>query len=201
DGDWGAADDLLEQARELRDAAPRDEAESPTETAPAPPPVTAPPPRARPAAAKPRPRELIGSSRAVGGKTYGFSLGDSPLAKQMAEDACAAKAKDAADRERCLRRAAAASGGEGIRFEKTQGGKWAWVVFGTTRDGKRIVYNRVVFREIGNRHQYKLVIKPERDTGQKPIARLPREMVIETPDESTIVLVDAARGDLVFKEK
>ncbi|MCU0686152.1 MAG: tetratricopeptide repeat protein [Polyangiaceae bacterium] len=202
DGDRRTADGLLEQARELRDAAPRDVAEAPTETAPAPLSFTE-PPRARPAAAAaaPTPRVSIGSSRAVGGKTYGFSLDDSPVAKKKAEDECAAKTKEGARRERCVRQAMAASVGDGIRFEKTRGGKWAWVAFGTTRDGKRVVYNRVVFSEIGNSHQYKLVIKPESDTGQKPIAQLPREMVIETPDESTIVLVDPTRGDLVFKAK
>jgi type IV secretory pathway VirB10-like protein len=135
------------------------------------------------------------------GSTYMFSLADSPDAKKAADDKCDKTAKkDEKKLEACKKDAETAAAGEGIRFEKDDKGDWSWVSFGKEKD-KEAIYNKVKFKVAGET-EGKVTLTPEgKDTGKKPMKTLPKEMVLEVPDESTVVMSDPAKGKLVFKKK
>jgi hypothetical protein len=173
---------------------------------PSPPPAAeppaAPPPAAEPPAPPPPPKKAAKEVVLVEGATYMFSLGDSADAKKMAEDECGKKNKDEKKKEDCVQKAMGAAAGEGIRFEKNKDGKWTWVAFGKDKGDKEVVYNKVAFNVAGGDDPNKLTVTPEgKDEGKKALKPLPKEMVFEVPDESTVVMNDAKRGKLVFKKK
>jgi hypothetical protein len=137
-----------------------------------------------------------------GGGTWAFSLADSPDAKKAAEDGCKKKNKDAAKQEACMKDVEKAASAEGFRYEKDDKGNWWWVSFASEKD-KEVVVNKLMFKiesdgEVGGSAK----LKPEgKDMGKKPMAKLPAEVVIEMPDESTTVMTDPKKGKLTFKKK
>lgn len=135
------------------------------------------------------------------GGTFMFSLADSPDAKKAADDDCAKKAKkDDKKLEACKKDAETAAAGEGVRFEKDDKGDWWWISFGTEK-GKEVVYNKVKFN-VASGIDDKVTLAPTgKDLGKKPMKTMPKEMVIETPDENTVVMTDPKKGKLTFKKK
>jgi len=143
---------------------------------------------------KKKPSEII-----TGGTTFMFSLADSPDAKKAADEKCA-KIKDEKKKEACGKDVETAAAGEGIRFEKDDKGDWWWVSFGKEKD-KEVIYSKVKFK-IASETADKITLTPEgKDTGKKPMKTLPKEMVLDVPDESTVAMSDPGKGKLVFKKK
>lgn len=136
------------------------------------------------------------------GGTWAFSLADSPDAKKAADDGCKKKNKDAAKQEACLKDIEKAASAEGFRYEKDDKGNWWWVSFASEKD-KEVVVNKLMFKidsdgEVGGSAK----LKPEgKDMGKKPMAKLPPEVVIDVPDENTMVMTDPKKGKLTFKKK
>ncbi|MBI2395767.1 MAG: hypothetical protein HYV09_39750 [Deltaproteobacteria bacterium] len=142
-------------------------------------------------------KEVVTASGAV----FMFSLADSEGAKKAVDEDCGKKAKkDDKKLESCKKDAEAAGANEGIRFEKDDKGDWYWVSFGKEKD-KEVVYNKVKFT-VGDEAEGKLTLKPEgKDQGKKAMKTLPKEVVLEVPDESTVVMQDPKKGKLVYKKK
>jgi len=136
-----------------------------------------------------------------GTMTYVFSLADSPDAKKAADEGCAKKAgKDDKKLEACKKEVETTAADEGIRFEKDDKGDWYWVSFGKEKD-KEVVYNKVKIKA-GEDAPGKLVIMPEgKDSGKKPMKTMPKEMVVEVPDDTTVVIADPKKGKVVYKKK
>lgn len=135
------------------------------------------------------------------GAVFMFSLADSADAKKLADEDCAKKAKkDDKKLESCKKDAESAASGEGMRFEKDAKGDWWWISFGKEKD-KEVVYNKVKFK-IANESEGKLTLTPEgKDEGKKPMKTLPKEVVVDVPDESTVAMSDPKKGKLIFKKK
>ncbi len=170
------------------------------ETPDAPPPTTteAPPKKKdEPPPKKKTAKEVVTAEGAV----FMFSLADSPDAKKLADEACAKTAKkDEKKLDACKKEAEVAAAGEGIRFEKDAKGDWWWVSFGKEKD-KEVVYNKVKFK-IALEADDKLTLTPEgKDEGKKPMKTLPKEVVVDVTDESTVAMSDPKKGKLIFKKK
>ena len=163
-----------------------------------PPPVEPKKEELAPAPAKKAAKEVLMSEGAM----FMYSFNDSTEAKQAATTACEKKAKgDDQKKATCMQEQMAAAEKEGIRFEKTKEGKFAWVSFGKDKKDNEIIYNKITVN-VANEDPSKVTLAPEgKDEGKKPLKKLPKEMVLEVPDESTVVMNDEKRGKLVFKKK
>ncbi len=146
----------------------------------------------------------VGTSRAMGGTTYRFSLAESPDVKKKVEDTCAAKTpEDEKAKADCVQLAAKVSAGEGMRFVRpANAAKWTWLAFGTDKDGKELVYNQFAFSILRGDDPGKLSIRPEgQDRGLKALNPLPTEIIFDMPNDATVILFDPNRGKLVFKKE
>jgi hypothetical protein len=135
------------------------------------------------------------------GATFMFSFADSADAKKLADENCGKTAKkDDKKLDACKKEAETAAAGEGIRFEKDAKGDWWWISFGKEKD-KEVVYNKVKFK-IASEADDKLTLTPEgKDEGKKPMKTLPKEVVVDVPDENTVAMSDPKKGKLIFKKK
>jgi hypothetical protein len=144
----------------------------------------------------------VGWSQAIGGANYMFSLNDSAGMLRTARAECSSAHNDDEAREYCFQTALNLSATEGIRFERRADGRWVWVAFGKTREGGEVFYNRLPFAVVYEATSRRLVLRPVGDDeGSKPLAPPPAAMIFETPNEETVVLHDAKRGELVFKKR
>lgn len=175
------------------------------EPAPTPPPAAAgaeePKEEAKKEEEPPPPPPKKKPTEVVTGATFAFSLEGSPDAKKMHTEACEKKSKkDEKKLEACMKDVEASAGAEGVRFEKDDKGDLWWVSFGQEK-GKEVVFNKVKVK-VASEADDKLVLTPEgKDEGKKPMKPLPAEVVVEVPDESTVVMSDPKKGKLVFKKK
>jgi hypothetical protein len=156
-----------------------------------------------PAAPSATPDEAkVGWSQAIGGASYMFSLADSADLLRATRADCSSAHGDDEAREYCLQTALNLSATEGIRFERGADGRWVWIAFGKTIEGGETVYNRLPFAVVYEATTRRLVARPVGDgEGSKPLDPAPATLVFETPDERTVVLHDAKRGALIFKNK
>ena len=185
----------------------------PPETPPPPPSASAPPPpvvkkeepppepkKEEPPPPPPPPKKTA-KEIVTGGSTFMFSLDDSADAKKMHGDDCAKKSKKQDKVDACMKDVAATAAKEGIRFEKDDKGAWWYVSFGADAKGKEVVHNKIAFK-ITKEEDGKLTTAPEgKDAGKSPMKTLPKEVVVEVPDENTIAMTDPKKGRLVFKKK
>jgi hypothetical protein len=149
----------------------------------------------------PPPPKKTAKEIVTGGSTFMFSLDDSADAKKMHGDECAKKSKKQDKIDACMKDVAATAAKEGIRFEKDDKGAWWYVSFGADAKGKEVVHNKIAFK-ITKEEDGKLTTAPEgKDAGKSPMKTLPKEVVVEVPDESTIAMSDPKKGRLVFKKK
>jgi hypothetical protein len=134
------------------------------------------------------------------GTVFAFSFPDSDVG-QKAEEDCVKKSKDDPEKKaKCMTKAREKFEGEGIRFKKDPEGKWWWITFGKHK-GKPADLHRVEF-EFGEETPKQITLKLKGgDKGVKRMGNIPRELVIEVPDEYSIVIVDAQRGKLVYKTR
>ncbi len=155
----------------------------------------------KPEPKKEEPKKKTAKEVITGGATFMFSLADSADAKKLVDDDCGKKAKkDDKKLESCKKDAETAASVEGIRFEKDDKGEWWWVSFGKEKD-KEVVFNKVHFK-IASDDATKVTLTPEgKDAGKKAMKTLPKEMVLEVPDESTVTMTDPKKGKLVYKKK
>jgi hypothetical protein len=156
---------------------------------------------AEPAAPAEPPQPVIPSPTEVvtAGGTFMFAFADSDV-KHATEEDCSKKSKgDEEKTAACVQKVADAGAKEGIRFEKDEEGNWWWVSFGEAQ-GKEQIFNKVKFT-IASEDGRTLKLKPEgKDLGKKPMKKLPEEVVIEVPDDSTVVMTDPKKGKLVYKK-
>lgn len=171
-------------------AAPEPMTEPPVATTPPEPAVEATPP----APARKPAKEIVTNRGAV----FMLSFADSDL-KQAKTEECAKKAKnDEKKTEECLTKAETEAASEGVRFEQDDKGNWWWVAF-VKKGDKETINNKVQFK-IKSEAEDKLTLATEgKDQGKKPLKNLPAEIMIEVPDERTVVITDPVRGRLVYK--
>lgn len=135
------------------------------------------------------------------GSTFMFSLSDSPDAKVALIQGCEKKSKDAKKVDACVKAGEESAAKEGVRYEKDDKGNLWYVSFGDEK-GKEVVYNKIQFKIVDDKAIGKLTVAPEgKDTGKRPMKDMPKEIVIELPDDTTVVMADPKKGKLVFKKK
>lgn len=135
------------------------------------------------------------------GSAWTFSLADSADAKKLAFDDCAKKGgKDAKKVEACQKDVEKTAADEGIRFEKDAKGAWFFVSFGKDAKGKEVVYNKVGFEVAASTENQATLTPKGKDTGTKPMAKLPPSMIVDVADETTVSTTDPKKGKLVYKK-
>ena len=161
-----------------------------------------PPPPPKKEEPPPPPPKKSAKEILMGGGTFMFSLADSPDAKKMHADECAKKSKKQEKIDACMKDVDATASVEGIRHEKDDKGVWHYVSFGKEKD-KEVVYNNIPFKIVKD-EDGKVTVAPDgKDTGKRPFPAkaMPKEVVLEIPDENTIVMNDPKKGRLVYKKK
>ncbi len=146
----------------------------------------------------PPPKRKTAKEMVTAGSTFMFVLADSD-AMQAKTAECEKKSKGNEDKlAECIKAAEDIAAKEGIRFEQAEDESWWWVSFGDAK-GKEVIYNKVQF-EIASDAEASITLTPKgKDMGKKPMKKLPPEVVLEAPDEKTIVMSDPAKGKLVYR--
>jgi hypothetical protein len=119
---------------------------------------------------------------------------------QEAEKKCDEKAKDDPKKKsECMSKASAKFDTDMISFEKDADDKWWYVT--SLRKGDKLTTLHKIPVEFGEEKGTSITIKPTgRDKGTKPLAN-PKEVTIDVPSESEIVLTDPTHGKMVYQAK
>ena len=135
------------------------------------------------------------------GATFMLSFADSDLKAKATTD-CEKKnpKKEPEKLDKCMKDAEALAAKKGCRYEKDDKGEWWMISFDTPKD-KEVILNKIKFK-IAAEAPDKLTVTPEgKDAGTKPMIPMPKEVVLDVPDENTLVMMHPKDGKLVYKKK
>jgi hypothetical protein len=134
------------------------------------------------------------------GVAFAFSFQDSDVGKK-AEENCAKKSKDDPQKKAaCMKKARDRYPEEGIHFKKDPEGKWWFVTYGKHR-GKPADLHRIEC-EFGEEKGNQVTVKLKGpDKGSKRMGSVPRELVIQVPDDYSILIDDPAKGNVIYKTR
>lgn len=120
---------------------------------------------------------------------------------QKADKECAEKSKDDPKKMAdCMSKARKGFDADGFQFKEGEDGKWWWITHRKKGD-RLIAVHRIQF-EFGEEKDKTITIKPTgKDKGSSPMARVPKEMQFEVPNDSEIVVDDPKHGKLVYQAK
>lgn len=193
-----AKDPASAPATQAKASNPATKPEAKAEKAPAPQPAAddAPDPRADGLRKASRPpAELITGPNLV----YVFNFKDSEIGEQ-AKAQCAEKSDDPGAMGACLQKARSKVPVELIRFIKEPSGALWWVTYNRYK-GNLLKWHRVQFQpgeETADRITLNLIGD---DKGIAPMARVPRHLEIELPNDYSIVVKDPEHGAMLYDAK
>jgi hypothetical protein len=168
------------------ESAPRPAAPAPSETKP---------PESNAARLTSQPHEIIT------GENTSYSLNyNSSDVHGVAEEKCRAKVGDDPQAMAgCMTKAREKFGVTVLRFVK-KNKIWWWLTY--ERRGSQLVTLHKIPFEFGPETDNSITLRPTgKDVGLAPLARVPREVVLRLPSESTIELDDPTHGKLVYDAK
>jgi hypothetical protein len=119
---------------------------------------------------------------------------------QAAEKKCGEKAKDDPKKKAdCMSKASAGFDLDGITFEEIDG-KWMWLTM--RRKGNTLVTIHKIPVEFADDKEKSVKVKTlGPDKGSKPMAHVPKELVIDVPTETAITITDPKDGKMVYEAK
>jgi len=119
---------------------------------------------------------------------------------QAAEKKCGEKAKDDPKKKAdCMSKASDQFDLDGITFEEIDG-KWMWLTM--RRKGNTLVTIHKIPVEFADDKEKSVTIKTlGPDKGSKPMAHVPKELVIDVPAETAISITDPKSGKMVYEAK
>jgi hypothetical protein len=134
------------------------------------------------------------------GWDFVLAFRDSDL-KTKAEKQCEKSSKgDEAAAKECVAKAAAEAGSDRLKLAPDDKGGM-WLIYMGKSKGKEILYTKLPFK-VAKEEQDKLVLTPVgQDQGKAAMKKLPKEIVLEMPDEYAVVWQHPDRGKLVFSVK
>jgi hypothetical protein len=134
--------------------------------------------------------------------TFMFSFNQSEP-KEKAEEKCSATAKDDPKKMAlCMKKASAKFEADGIQFKKNdKGGEDDWLWITVRRKGNTLTTIHKIPITFADDKPTSVTLKPTgKDTGTKPMSP-PSEVVVEVPNEFSIVLKDPEHGRMVYEAK
>jgi hypothetical protein len=159
-----------------------------------------PPPPETPKEEPPPPRKAAKDVLLGEGWDFVLDFAQSDV-KAKAEEDCKKKAKE--DEKKladCMSKAEADAANDRIKFAKDDKDNWWFVSLGKQK-GKEVIYTKVQVK-LASEEPGKLTFTPEgKDTGKKPIKKLPTELAFEMPDEYQVVFNHPDHGKLVYRVK
>jgi hypothetical protein len=135
------------------------------------------------------------------GATFMVSFADSDMKTKATAD-CEKKnpKKEPEKIDKCMKDAEALVAKQGCRYEKDDKGNWWMIAFDSPKD-KEVILSKIQFK-IASDAPDKLTVTPEgKDVGTKPMNPLPKEVVIDVPDENTIAMAHPKAGRVVYKKR
>lgn len=153
------------------------------------------PPKEAPRARKPAKDFLM-----VTGWDFQLAFRDSDL-HAKAEEQCTKKAKgDEAAAKDCVAQAAAEAANDRLKLAPDDKGGF-WLIYMGKPKGKEVLYTKLQYK-LEKDEPDRLVLTPiGQDQGKQAIKKLPKEIVLEMPDEYAVVWQHPERGKLVFAVK
>lgn len=142
------------------------------------------------------PAELITGPNLV----YTFNFKESPIGKSARERCEEEVGNDGAALSACLDKARKKIPVEAIRFVKKPSGELWWITYNRYK-GNLLAWHKVQFQpgeEGDDRITLNLIGK---DKGIAPMARVPRTLEIELPNDYTIVVKDPEFGPMLYDAK
>jgi len=158
------------------------------------------PAKTEPPKETPHERKAAKEFLTVPGWDFLLSFKDSDL-KAKADEECEKKSKgDEAAAKECVAAAAAEAANDRLKLTTDdRGGLW-FIYMGKSK-GKEILYTKLQYK-IAKEETDKLVLTPVgSDQGKAAMKKLPKEIVLEMPDEYQVVFQHPSRGKLVFNVK
>jgi hypothetical protein len=138
------------------------------------------------------PSELISISSVL----YVFNFAESEVGKKAKEE-CQASAADQVSA--CLQKARSKVPVESIRFKKT-GTEYFWITL--NRYKGNLMKWHVIQYQVGEQTNDRVTLKPMgKDKGIAPMAKIPRTLEIELPNDYSIVVNDPEFGKMSFDAK
>jgi hypothetical protein len=134
--------------------------------------------------------------------TFMFSFNQSEP-KEKAEEKCSATAKDDPKKMAlCMKKASAKFEADGIQFKKNdKGGEDDWLWITVRRKGNTLTTIHKIPVTFAEDKPTSVKLKPTgKDTGTKPMSP-PSEVLVEVPNEFSIVLKDPDHGRMVYEAK
>ena len=134
--------------------------------------------------------------------TFMFSFNQSEP-KEKAEAKCESESKgDPKKNALCMKKASAKFEADGIQFKKNdKGGEDDWLWITVRRKGNTLTTIHKIPITFANDKPTSVTLKPTgKDTGTKPMSP-PSEVVVEVPNEFSIVLKDSEFGRMVYEAK
>jgi hypothetical protein len=121
-------------------------------------------------------------------------------AREKADQQCTAKSGDDPQKKaECMTKASDKFDADGMAFQKDSEDKWWWLTI--RRKGSSLITLHKIEFDFGEETDRSITIKPKgRDKGTKPMS-VPKQVVIEVPDESHIAVVDPKHGRMVYEAK
>ena len=142
------------------------------------------------------PGELITGPNLV----YMFNFKESAVG-QAARDRCAEAAGDSpSEMAACMEKARGKVAVESVRFFKDPSGQLWWITYNRYK-GNLLKWHKVMYRpgeETADRITLNLMGK---DEGIAPMAKVPRALLVELPNDYTIVLNDPDLGAMTYDAK
>ena len=140
------------------------------------------------------PIELLTNSNA----TYMLNFPESEAGKSAQEE-CQEAGGDRGEVNACLQKARAKIPIESLRFVKKNGEYW-WITLNRYK-GNLMKWHVIQF-QVGEDKSDWVALKPMgKDKGIAPMARVPRKLEIELPNDFSIVMKDPEYGNLAFDAK
>ncbi len=140
------------------------------------------------------PVQLLTNSNAL----YMFNFGESDVGK-VAKEQCESVGGERNEISACLQKARAKVPIESERFVK-KGAEYWWITLNRYK-GNLLKWHIIQF-QVGEEKSDWVALKPMgKDKGLAPMARIPRTLEIELPNDFSIVLNDPEFGKLIFDAK
>jgi len=131
--------------------------------------------------------------------TFMFSFNQSEP-KQKAEEKCHASTKGEGKKMAdCMKKASSKFGEDGLQFKQDKG---TWYYITLRRKGSTLTTLHKVPFEFGAEKPTSITLKTTgKDTGKTPWRAVPKEVVVEVPNEFSIAIDDPEHGRLVYEAK
>jgi hypothetical protein len=143
-----------------------------------------------------KPRDIVAAADAI----FMLNFGSSEAGRAAEQKCTAAAGSDKDGLSECMARARSKVTADALRFTQDRAKNWWWQVLQKS-GAQYLILHKIQF-DFGDETVQSIVIKPKgKDMGMVPMANVPKQVMIEVPNDFTIAVRDPQHGRLVYEQK